>query len=69
MSLSNYPPGVTESMIPGNRPEDILFDKIVNETCDKCPEEMCFTGAYPEECPHVKRAMDAAHEPPYWMVD
>jgi hypothetical protein len=22
MSTSNYPPGVTDSMIPGNRPED-----------------------------------------------
>lgn len=36
MALSNYPPGVTESMIPGNRPEDILFDQVVDETCGKC---------------------------------
>lgn len=24
---SNLPPGVTESMIPGNRPEDVMFEK------------------------------------------
>ena len=27
--LSNLPPGVTESMIPGNRPEDVRWDKLV----------------------------------------
>jgi hypothetical protein len=26
----NLPPGVTESMLPGNRPEDIEFDDLVN---------------------------------------
>lgn len=24
--MTNYPPGVTEGMIPGNRPEDVLWD-------------------------------------------
>lgn len=28
---SNLPPGVTESMLPGNRPEDIEFEKMCEE--------------------------------------
>jgi|SRR5215469_408423 len=28
-NLSNLPPGVTESMIPGNRPEDEAHDKFI----------------------------------------
>jgi len=36
---SNLPPGVTESMIPGNRPEDIewdqLWEKINDEAVDR----------------------------------
>lgn len=27
MGLSNLPPGVTDSMLPGNRPEDIQLEK------------------------------------------
>lgn len=72
MALSNYPPGVTESMIPGNRPEDILFDQVVDETCGKCPcNKVCKYEpmGYQCDCPCIKKAMDAAHEPPYWMVD
>jgi hypothetical protein len=72
MGLSNYPPGVTESMIPGNRPEDILFDEVCNETCGKCPcIKVCMyaNGGEEERCPCIKKAMDAAHEPPWWMDD
>jgi hypothetical protein len=28
MAQSNLPPGVTESMIPGNRPEDVDWDNL-----------------------------------------
>lgn len=78
MSKDGYlPPGVEEYMIPGNRPEDILFEKILDETCGKCPcRNVCRyydnPGTHwdnPEECPCVKKALEAAHEPPYWMVD
>ena len=31
---SNLPPGVTESMIPGNRPEDIAWEKLLDEIGD-----------------------------------
>ena len=34
-SLSNLPPGVTESMIPGNRPED-ADDGSGRLHCDRC---------------------------------
>ena len=27
----NLPPGVTDSMIPGNRPEDIAYEKLVDD--------------------------------------
>lgn len=29
--LSNLPPGVTENMIPGNRPEDIRYDAYIED--------------------------------------
>lgn len=31
MTPSNLPPGVTENMIPGNRPEDEAFENWANE--------------------------------------
>lgn len=31
---SNLPPGVTESMLPGNRPEDVLFDRAYGDLCE-----------------------------------
>lgn len=40
---SNLPPGVTDSMIPGNRPEDVAFDAFcdrlegwLSTACIKC---------------------------------
>lgn len=29
--MSNLPPGVSDSMIPGNRPEDVLQETVENE--------------------------------------
>jgi len=43
---SNLPPGVTESMIPGNRPEDLAYEVAIDELVNECveynlePEEM-----------------------------
>jgi len=34
MTPSNLPPGVTESMIPGNRPEDIECEQAIDEAED-----------------------------------
>ena len=33
----NYPPGVTESMIPGNRPEDAALEDLLDHVPDVCP--------------------------------
>lgn len=36
--MSNLPPGVTDSMIPGNRPEDAEWDRfyaMVGEDCEQ----------------------------------
>lgn len=41
--LSNLPPGVTESMIPGNSPEDAWWDQVV----DNLPEEIVAVIADP----------------------
>lgn len=38
MTPSNLPPGVTENMIPGNRPEDIIFEAYFEEILDNLPE-------------------------------
>lgn len=32
--LSNYPPGVTEDMIPGNGPFDVWMDKVYEQLDD-----------------------------------
>lgn len=32
---SNLPPGVTESMIPGNRPEDEAWEKFLDDLNEK----------------------------------
>ena len=46
MGLSNLPPGVRDSDIPGNRPEDIAADAFYEAIEDKCREFNC---AYPDE--------------------
>ena len=33
----HYPPGVTESMIPGNRPEDAAWERFLESVPAKCP--------------------------------
>jgi hypothetical protein len=35
MTGFNLPPGVTEGMIPGNRPEDIEFEKFADWAIDE----------------------------------
>lgn len=35
MTGSNLPPGVSVSDIPGNRPEDIRFDKVFNKLLNR----------------------------------
>ncbi len=42
---SNYPPGVTESMIPGCRPEDHLWEKFY----EKIDRDTAKHGIYPED--------------------
>ena len=51
MNNSNLPPGVTESMLPGNRPEDEACDKAV----DKFIEQMDKVNASPEEYEYVSK--------------
>lgn len=36
MSQSNLPPGVSESDIPGNRPEDLAWDKFFEKIDVDC---------------------------------
>ena len=47
--ISNYPPGVTESMIPGNRPEDqevevtiVLTKGDIDDIINEYPENYGF---------------------------
>ena len=42
----NLPPGVTENMIPGNRPEDVMAEQL-GEYCFPCPK-----------CGEIGRAVD-----------
>lgn len=34
----NLPPGVTSSMIPGNRREDVIWDREAYKFCSDCPK-------------------------------
>jgi hypothetical protein len=34
MTTSNLPPGVESHMIPGNRPEDVAYEKLAEEVSD-----------------------------------
>ena len=36
MSNSNLPPGVTENMIPGNSPQDMEWDRVIDEMITWC---------------------------------
>jgi len=40
MGYSNLPPGVTESMLPGNRPEDEWADAVHDMIHEKASEEI-----------------------------
>lgn len=53
---SNLPPGVTDSMIPGNRPEDDEWDNAV----DVLLEDLCKAGIEPKELKVVARIGIAA---------
>jgi len=66
----NLPPGCFESDLPGNRPEDILFEHVCDETCDSCKcVEVCkhIENGSECDCPCIQKAMEAAHEPPSWV--
>src|SRR3990167_5761088 len=38
--LSNLPPGVTDSMLPGNRPEDIAWDNFYEMLSDEAGDHL-----------------------------
>jgi len=47
---SNLPPGVSDDMLPGNRPEDITWESAIEQACD----ELCESDLTAEE---VRRAV------------
>jgi hypothetical protein len=53
--MSNLPPGVTESMIPGNRPEDVAIDKCMEQACEKLPSR------FEKILEHMQAVKDATH--------
>lgn len=42
----NLPPGCNVSDIPGNSESDVLFEHVMEETCEKC-------GLSEQDCPYV----------------
>ena len=45
--LSDLPPGVTDSMLPGNRPEDREVDgETLVTVCDTCLTASCWHGEF-----------------------
>lgn len=49
-NLSNLPPGVTDLMIPGNRPEDAEFENFMEWVWDKFADSAL-------DIPEMKRAL------------
>ncbi len=43
--MSNLPPGVTDNMIPGNRPEDMAWDDF----CERALEQLANSGLSVDE--------------------
>jgi len=52
LSGSNLPPGVSENMIPGNRPEDAAYEKFWDELYTK------FVKEYPGNQEELDKLMD-----------
>ena len=53
--VSNYPPGVQESDIPGSRPEDAAWEKLIEDFCSSLPEEV--KGFIVEKVPWTPTAL------------
>ena len=54
MTLSNLPPGVSDSDIPGNRPEDVVWEKAeeaidIIEVCKECRDECDYAKWFAHE--------------------
>lgn len=63
--LSNYPPGVSESMIPGNRPCDAAWEYAYSKSCDICQEyDQCGFVVHEIEikCPKFKATLEGLNE-------
>ena len=58
---SNYPPGVTESMIPGNRPEDLEWEEIYDWLVDVDIEPQELITAIISWCVTHDRKFDKDH--------
>lgn len=52
--MSNLPPGVTDSMIPGNRPEDIEYDAFWEAVTNKA-HELGLGEVWPDAWPEDER--------------
>lgn len=51
MTGFNLPPGVTTSMIPGNRPEDELWEREAEKFCRNCHRNsICHSSISISEC-------------------
>ncbi len=46
---NNLPPGITESMIPGNRPEDQEIEVTITLTKDDLDYLVDYHGKYPQD--------------------
>lgn len=40
--MSNLPPGVSEHMIPGNRPEDVEWEDFIARLSEKLPKQYSY---------------------------
>lgn len=61
MMASNLPPGVSESMIPGNRPADLVYDKWLEGRIGEVLAELA-TDSLSDltDCPECKGIVERA---------
>jgi hypothetical protein len=58
----NLPPGVTQNMIPGNRPEDVRRDKLREELAALIPNLEDWTDEQADKlADYVEQSMEKAH--------
>lgn len=65
MKVSNLPPGVTENMIPGNRPADVAYENLCEAVGDLVGSEFAEGDKFEPLCQWISDRLDDANRAGY----